>query len=168
LLDARRFVRNGGIMIVETAAVISNEDHLYLNSRGRFFGGDNYWLPSLSCLDYMLRFARLKPLDCCYLPISSVANVCRVCVPCLAVSEAVAEDGDDWIRLPQRYDIREHLSWDSLEAAARPPLHYVPRTGTLVSRPNGSIDVYASIRSQAPATVTDKQRQVWLPLDAMF
>lgn len=170
LLGVRRLVRNGGIMIVETAAVVAREDHLYLNSRGRYFWGDNFWLPSLSCLDYMLRFAHPEPLDCFYLPLSSKTPeaICRVCVPCLAVDHAVAEGGDEWIKLPQQYDVGEHLSWDALGAAPRPPLSYGPPSPRLARRPDGSIDIYESVRSQPKATVTDKLEQICLRLHALY
>jgi SAM-dependent methyltransferase len=171
LLTARRVLRNGGIMIVETAAVINEEVCLYFNSNGRFFEGDNFWIPSLSCLDYLLRFVRLKPLDCSYFKLAnripSRLALCRVCVPCLAVDHPVAEEGDEWIVLAQDRDFREHLDWKLVQDHARPPLAYEP-SALRALRADGSVDVLATVMCSPETRSTNPKRELRLPLDALY
>lgn len=171
LLTARRLLRNGGIMIVETAAVIADETCAYFNANGRFFDGDNFWIPSLPCLDYLLRFVRLRPLDCLYFTIASRARsrlrLCRVCVPCLAVDHPVADPGDEWIALAQDRDFREHLDWTRVEERARPPLAYAT-SARAWRRPGGAVDVLRTARRAPETRPADPKREVRLPLDAVY
>jgi hypothetical protein len=173
LLTARNFLRNGGIMLLETAAVISEENCNYFNAGGRFYPGDNFWLPSIKCLDYLLRFARLKPLDCYYLkqPLVSNLQMCRVCVPCLAVDVPVSASEDKWLDLSQNKDFQEYVDWEKLALAARPPLSY-PNTHTddhpLVQSGDRIVDVMESVKLQSPLSIPDPLDRISLKLDAIY
>ena len=172
LLYARRLIREGGIMIVETAAAISPEHEAYFNARGRFMGGDNFWALSVTCLDYLLRFARLKPLDCFYQKMISTKEskwpLCRVCVPCLAVPRPPADEDDDWITLPQKPSFSEFLGGVDLSSRGRPEIPYSsPREG-LVRRKDGSVKIYESIAALPESQVSDPQEQVCLKINALY
>jgi 2-polyprenyl-3-methyl-5-hydroxy-6-metoxy-1,4-benzoquinol methylase len=66
LSAVRGLVRDGGICLVETAAAFSESDAMYFNSAGRF-APHALWLVTPPCLDYLLRFLRLEPLDVVYI-----------------------------------------------------------------------------------------------------
>jgi SAM-dependent methyltransferase len=173
LLTARSFLRNGGIMLLETAAVISEENCNYFNAEGRFYPGDNFWLPSVKCLDYLLRFARLKPLDCYYLkqPLVSNLQMCRICIACLAVDSPVSATEDKWIELSQNRDFQEYIDWEKLALGARPALSY-PDTHTedhpLVRSGDRIVDVLESVKLQSPLTIADPIDRISLKLDAIY
>ncbi|MGD0900128.1 MAG: DUF1698 domain-containing protein, partial [Thermoguttaceae bacterium] len=82
LLTARSLLRNGGLMLVETAVAPGDDSALCFNNHGRFYWDPaqaNYWLPTLPCLDAMLRCARLSPLDGVWIddPVARFGVVCR-------------------------------------------------------------------------------------------
>jgi 2-polyprenyl-3-methyl-5-hydroxy-6-metoxy-1,4-benzoquinol methylase len=176
LLIARSFLRNGGIMLLETAAVISEENCSYFNAGGRLYppNSNNYWLVSVKCLDYLLRLLRLKPLDCYYLRQGSPRSdlqLCRICIPCLAVDSPVATSEDQWIHLNRDKDFQEYLDWKKLASASRPPLSY-PDTHAddhpLVYYGDRAVDVMESVKLQDPLPVTDSLNQISLKLDAIY
>ena len=172
LLYARRLIREGGIMIVETAAAISPEHEAYFNTRGELMGGDNFWALSVTCLDYLLRFARLKPLDCFYKGLKATKEfkwpLCRVCVPCLAVPGPPADEDDDWISRPQKPSFSEFLGSVDLSSQGRPEIPYSsPREG-LVRRKDGSVKIYESIAALPESQISDQQEQVCLKINALY
>jgi SAM-dependent methyltransferase len=105
LLQARSKVRNGGVLLLETAAICSPERQLDFNAAGRFYArpeqGD-YWLPHLGLLDYLLRLCRLIPVRASWFLQDQGQHLCRVAVACRAVDQV---DGlDAWLEYHQRYD----------------------------------------------------------------
>jgi 2-polyprenyl-3-methyl-5-hydroxy-6-metoxy-1,4-benzoquinol methylase len=162
LAAVRGLVRNGGILLVETAATLDDSIAMHFNAAGRFFGGTNYWEPSLPCLDYMLRFLRLRPLDCIYLNAKAHANlplpVGRVCIACRAVDAPVAESHDDWMRTDRDRDFSEFLDWDAVATDAAPVPYDAARAGLVFrDRATGTIDVAASVRAMDEFPVGPEQ-----------
>ncbi|WP_159713131.1 class I SAM-dependent methyltransferase [Geminicoccus flavidas] len=150
LLTARSMVRDGGILIIETGATVSEENAAYFNGAARFYDGDNFWLPSLVNLDYLLRFARLAPLEVFYLKQTARTDknvpICRVCVACRAVGKPPAAPDDNWIHLPQHVDFAELIDWKVTAGAAGPEVPYTPTRPDLPLGPAGTVDLLASIR----------------------
>ncbi|MCA9053043.1 MAG: DUF1698 domain-containing protein [Planctomycetaceae bacterium] len=95
LAIARSFVREGGLMLMESAVLRSAEYICEFNHRGERYPGYNYFLVSTATLDYWLRMLRLEVLDCAYVGDN---DICRVAAVCRAVPEVVAEPQDDWMR----------------------------------------------------------------------
>jgi SAM-dependent methyltransferase len=68
LCRVRAMVRPGGILLLETAAVLSDDYSMHFNAHGDIFNAcSNFWFPSVRCVDYLARYARLRPIDCCWL-----------------------------------------------------------------------------------------------------
>ena len=148
LLLARSMVREGGIMIVETATVVSEEQAAFFNAEARFYPGDNYWLFSVANLDYLLRMARLAPLECFWIgqkARTSEHRICRLCVAARAVPDAPAAPGDDWVNLPQRYDFAEVIDWTKIAANKGPDVPYTPTQANLPLGPAGTVDLYKAV-----------------------
>lgn len=172
LLTARGLVKTGGIIVVETATIKSAEMVGYFNAEGRFYSGDNFWFPTAALLDYLLRLARLKPLDCFHLkqrsarrPLLRRDRLARLCVPCLAIDHAPGQPGDTWIQASQRKDFSEFLDWS--RTGVREPLPYVSASQGLRRRNDGSVDLYRT----AAATRETRPRhldQARLTLDAVY
>ncbi|WP_027135319.1 class I SAM-dependent methyltransferase [Geminicoccus roseus] len=152
LLLARSMVRDGGILIIETGATISVENAAYFNGGARFYEGDNFWLPSLANLDYLLRFARLAPLEVFHLNqtarTAKEPPICRVCVACRAVAAPPAAPGDNWINLPQQLDFAELIDWRVTAAAGSDEVPYTPVQADLPRGEAGTVDLYQTVRRQ--------------------
>jgi SAM-dependent methyltransferase len=150
LLLARSMVRDGGILIIETGATISAENAAFFNSEARFYQGDNFWLPSLANLDYLLRFARLAPLEVFHLhqTARTAKNppLCRVCVACRAVPKPPSAPDDEWIHLPQQADFAELIDWRFTASAKGEEVPYTPTRQGLPKGPAGTVDLLASVQ----------------------
>ena len=123
----RGLVRTGGIVVVETAAMFDGGMTLNLNAAGRF-NEYTIWLPSLGCLDYLLRIVRLEPLEVAYFGRARG----RIAVACRAVEAARAKPGDEYLRSRLHdYELAEYLDWSAV-ASAEPAVGYdgVGRRGT--------------------------------------
>jgi SAM-dependent methyltransferase len=114
LAIARGLLRNGGLMIVETAAIISDEMAMHWNSASRF-KGESYFFPSVACLDYFARFLHMEVIDCAYIEWGTIDGLrtARVAFTCRAVTEVPADSGDHFIKgtFHTEIDVAEHLDW---------------------------------------------------------
>ena len=116
LAFVRGCLRNGGIMIVETAALFTAHLVLHLNGRSRFTPL-SVWVPSVGCLDYMLRLVRLEPIDLLYYG----GERGRIAVACRAVDAPPGDRGDEWIGSPLHdYELAEYLDWPGLSVDGQP------------------------------------------------
>ena len=93
---ARSFVRENGICIVGTNALVSDEYILKFNANGRYYEGSNYFLTTLASLDYFLRMLRLRPIDCMFKRPDN-GDICRVVVVCRAENAPISFAEDKWI-----------------------------------------------------------------------
>jgi 2-polyprenyl-3-methyl-5-hydroxy-6-metoxy-1,4-benzoquinol methylase len=102
LASARPLVKRGGIMIVSTNVTLESEPVMRFNVAGHMQREANtYWYPTARLLDYLLRYLRLQPIDCAFLPHARLGDDYAfdtpsgyVSVACRAVDEI---DGDPWM-----------------------------------------------------------------------
>jgi len=149
LAIVRGLLRNGGILLLETGAVIDKAMAMYFNAKGRFYPRTNYFMASLDALDYMLRFLRLKPLDVIYFKQGKKTpdglQKCRVCIPSLAIDEPLKGDGDQWMNKDFQTDFKEFLCWDELKNT-EPIIKYHTRNSNLIIRKDtGSVNIYETV-----------------------
>ena len=169
IANARGLVRNGGIMLIETAASFDDDMTMHFNSGGRF-APNMLWRVSLPCLEYLLRFSQLEPLDVVSIDKPPLEGPGaggphgRVAIACRAVEEPVATAEDEWMasRKLDR-DFAEFLDWDAV-ASDEPPVAYREPDRNLVRREDGILDVYASVRATPQYAADDEQMR--LDLDA--
>ena len=177
LAVVRGLVRDGGICLVESATVLEDTATMHFNSFGRFTAGGRmsrgkrpriegmqpgsatcYWYVTPRCLDYVLRMLRFEPLDVVYFEtageIDGKPPEARVAVACRAVSEPLAEPGDEWIPAAHEFQGRfnEFLDWDRVASDA-PEVGYDDSREGLVRGDAGSIDVHASVEATEPFPV---------------
>ena len=159
----RRLVRNGGIMIIETAAVATNTMSMYFNAGGRINEKKTtYFLPSLDMLDYMLRFFGLKALDVIYFKRGSRGKtdlkIVRVGIACRAVSNPLPEKNDNWMVLnigTRLLDYNKHIRL--IEEGNKQDVSYKNSSKNLVIREDtGSVDLYESVLN-LPETAKDME-----------
>lgn len=173
LCIARGLVRNGGLFIIETSAILSTEPDdlvMHFNAAGRFFPGTNYWQISLPCLDYLLRFVRLQPLDLRYFKGQDRAGHAqgRICVVCRATPDAQPAGGDEWMDQMRVWDFNEFLDWSAVQAPHASEVGYTLPAGDRILHPGTRcLDLPRTLRMQAETRVTRIEDQVQLTLDAM-
>jgi SAM-dependent methyltransferase len=115
----RGFVRTGGLVVVETAAIYDSRMTLNLNAAARFTPLA-IWLPSLGALDYLLRLVRLEPLEIAHFG----RRRGRIAVLCRAVEAARSRPDDEFIGSPLHdYELAEYLDWSAVASEA-PPIGY--------------------------------------------
>jgi SAM-dependent methyltransferase len=126
LAIARGLLRNGGLMIVETGAIISDEMVMYWNSASRF-KGEAYFYPSVACLDYFARFLRMEVIDSTFLGWGTIDGlvIARVAFACRAVSDVPGDPDDHFIKgtFHTEVDVAEHLDWKRC-LSTLPPVPY--------------------------------------------
>ena len=133
LLYARACCQDGGIVIVETAAVGMSRTvpgcALHFNADGYLYpapGSANYWLPSLECLGQMLRIARLEVLGSAWFAQSG--GVVRVAYACRAVDHDIGSDWDLQRNVSEnhRLTVGEFIDWQTTRSDCE-PVAYVPQ-----------------------------------------
>jgi SAM-dependent methyltransferase len=166
LAHARSLVRDGGLLILETSAIIDHEAIFAANRENRF-GGHAYLLPSLPLLEYFARLFRLKILDCEYV-VSSKDQitghvVCRVCLVARAMREPMLDPGDPLLGYAGLIDadLAEFIDWDWLRSDAE-PVYYLPHLATQRAEGPQSLDVLMTVVANKPRPV--KPRDVTLCL----
>ena len=155
LCRVRGTVRPGGLLLLETAAVLKKGYGMYFNAQGEIYGTcSNFWFPSVGCLDYLVRYLRLRPLDCCYV-YEGYGNLwkprhrtVRVAIVLRAETAVLAARGDAWMKMQHDFDsVRNFfglVDWDS--KSDLPPVPYTPQTAELVYRRDPEcVDVESSV-----------------------
>lgn len=169
----RGLVREGGLFIVETTASLDDSTSLHFNDKGRFLKGTNYWQISVKCLDYILRFLRLKPLDCAYYNFGDDKPLptCRIAIVCQAMDKVLPENDDEWMpKIGKRQNIhfQEFLDWNELNNNQN-SLNYSGNRDNLIFRKNmDAVDLHETVKSAKETTVDNEEEQVFLKLNAVF
>jgi SAM-dependent methyltransferase len=146
LANARSFLRDGGIMLLETAASFKNTYSAEFNAKGELYGiSSNYFLPSLSLLDYFVRMLRMAVLDVIVFG-RNEKGVGRCALVLRGMAQVQPEPGDDWM----------HQHWIEKDFAAcgllyselvsnEEDVRYLPSSTHFKTHPGTtSIDVYRS------------------------
>jgi SAM-dependent methyltransferase len=149
----RSMVRPGGLVVVETQAVKSKEMVSYFNANGLIADDcHNYWNMSVELLDYLLRYFRLKALDCCYYDMAD--NVLRISIACEAVTTSLADPGDTFMSAPARDDDADYPTWGNCRGR---PLSYTPSTpAASIRRPSGAVNLYEALQKTPPTPYGDR------------
>ena len=129
LLHARRHVRDGGLLLLESAALAGDQATMHFNAKGCYYpepGQGNYWFPTVGCLHYLCRLARLEPLDRCYIP----GEPMRMGLVCRA--QAGPSQDDKWLAGQHGAgsvgaNFAECIDWERT-ASGLPPVPYTPRS----------------------------------------
>ena len=140
---ARGMVRPGGLLLLETAAVLEKGYGMYFNAYGEIYNMyGHYWFPSVGCLDYLVRYLRLRPLDCCHLRedyrhgSKRRHRTGRVAIVLRAETDVLAAKDDEWMKIQNDFDtVRNSFGLtDWYVTSDRPPVPYATQTKGLVYR----------------------------------
>ena len=153
----RGLVRDGGILVLETAATLTDEPTLHFNAGGGIYPAPtNFWFPSAKCLDYLLRFVRLRAVDVAFIfedwNRAAVHRTARLGVTCRAEPDWLPTPGDAWMPDQSRYDsersFADCLDWASLRTS-RPPVGHAMQAASPAWHPEiGCVDVHGSLMTE--------------------
>ncbi|MGB0748657.1 MAG: methyltransferase domain-containing protein [Magnetospiraceae bacterium] len=153
---ARGLLRDGGIMLIETSAVLDTDLVFHFGAKGEFYNSTDYHHPSVTLLDYLLRFFRLRPLDLSYFfqtkSRDGTKDLYRLCVACRAEDHWLPEPDDAWMGMDrQRFDFAEVVDWDALTSDL-PEVPYLQACAAVPCyREDGkTLDLMATLRANAP------------------
>lgn len=165
LAAVRGMCRVGGLMLVETAVVHSDERLMYFDPRQ--LGDCRYFYPTTAFFDIMLRLLRLRPLALAFLGPSKRMAHLRLAVLCRSETVSpVRDESERWFcgdRLASDMKKEAGLDFDQLETDA--PALPVPSfcSGGI---PVGSETVYEVVDRSRPYRWREDEAQ--LRLDATF
>jgi len=154
LCQVRGMVRPGGLLLLETAAVLEKGYGMYFNARGEIYNYQgHYWFPSVGCLDYLVRYLRLRPLDCCYVyrfgPEPRQPTV-RVAIVLRAETGILAAADDEFMKVQNDFDFVRNsfglVDWYA-QSDLRPVPYAVQNRKLVYRRDPECVDVEASVRS---------------------
>jgi 2-polyprenyl-3-methyl-5-hydroxy-6-metoxy-1,4-benzoquinol methylase len=161
LAGARALLRPGGLMIVSTNVVVDERASMQFNDRGRLQEEANtFWYMSVTSMDYILRYLKLAPIDCVYLPHEAIQSSVRyltdvesgyLSIVCRALDEVVPSDGDSWMAKSANESWEHKGLVDWTFAASHPPssIRYTVPIDAALRRPGfDAIDIAKAIRQK--------------------
>jgi hypothetical protein len=166
LCRVRGLAAKGGIVIIETAAVVRPDTArpvLYFNDKNSLSGTSTYFVPSPSWLDAALRYVGLIPLDCTFIRYRGASIAGRICISCRVdhPPELINPEKKAWERDFVARDFGEFLDLQLLPEQTTPVEYDSARVKAAV-REDGSVDVARTVAECEPRTTT--RREVTLML----
>lgn len=175
LAIVRGLVRNGGLLVIETAAILDNSMAMHFNAEGRFGQGANYFQVSVECLDYLLRFLRLMPLDCIYFrQEKNQKKLGRVGIVCQAVDHCIPCQRDMWMRKSEQAglmsnDFSEFLDWNHVMSNGLPDVKYKSQNKYLsFHQDTKTVNIFKTIQKSPRFRVDNPDEQIRLKLNAKW
>lgn len=134
LCGVRPLLKRGGLMIVSTNVTVVDGYAMEFNDAGRLQAEPNtFWYLSVKLFDYLLRYLKLAPLDCLFVPHESVREgegyvfdkpSGYLSVLCRAADGPLPARGDEW--MPKSADGSWEYQWlPDWNLAARQPVSAV-------------------------------------------
>lgn len=169
LFGLRPLLKRDGLLIVSTN-VINNESYtMEFNDSGRLQEeGNTFWYPSVKLFDYILRYLKLAPIDCAYLPHSDIRSKVNyifdkpsgyLSVVCRAVHEVRPTKDDKWMAKSKRSSW-EYLGLCDWKRAGDQPGSAIKYRGEvkddLWREDSRSLDLWRAINERPPVTSAER------------
>lgn len=162
ILQCRGMTAPGGLVIIETSAILSDENAAYFNEAGKFFPRTNYWQVTVANLEYMLRFSGICPIAVRWTDIGerSGKQLIRCAVLGRVVETPISRDPDDeWLAHPPEETISDstvnqriqHVS-PYMAATAAASINPVPVS---LTEPERGIDLFDSCTDETQVVVSE-------------
>ncbi|MDX6403377.1 MAG: tRNA (mo5U34)-methyltransferase [Blastocatellia bacterium] len=165
----RPLLKRGGYMIVSTNVVVEEGYFMEFNNAGRMQSeAGTFWYISVELLDYLLRYLRLAPMDCLFLPHTSVRSDRKyvfnkpsgyLSVLCRAVDEVLPTRDDEWMAwsAQQPWEYHWNIDWG---LAARQPLSGIESRGSFDNqffrRDVNCLDLWKAVQNTQPLTSVEE------------
>lgn len=155
LVVVRSVVRDGGLVVVETAAAVEDDALMHFNAAGRYYPGANYWMIALGCLDYVCRLLGMPIVDCAFLRHTEYdgMKIVRVAVVCRATASPAIAGDDAWMAARFHGHVLAHyLDRQALDAGGLPEVAYRPLEGTkhVMREGTGWLDLFRTVQASRP------------------
>jgi 2-polyprenyl-3-methyl-5-hydroxy-6-metoxy-1,4-benzoquinol methylase len=161
---ARTLLKQGGLLILETAASCQDryaQNWVFRGDRWIYPSGTNTWFLTLRLLDHLLRFMKLKPIDCVHGPIHD--DIVRVAVAAVATADPLPLKAEsDWfMKSTTNIDYNEVVDtgW-----AAIGPVEIAYSRGGCVYHPEllGAVDLHLTVKEHVG--LPDDRRKIILQM----
>ena len=119
LAGVRPLLKRNGIMVVSTNVINRPELSMEFNEHGKLqIEPNTFWYISIPLFDYLLRYFKLSPIDCLYLPhpptdpirFAKGFDAGYLSVVCRATDDVPVADDDEWARR----SVRKSWEWIGL------------------------------------------------------
>ena len=161
LAGVRPLLKRNGLMIVSTNVVIDDAFTMQFNNAGRLQDEINtFWYMSVPTLDYLLRYLKLAPIDCLYIPHRDIKSSIRyvtnvesgyLSVVCRAEDDSLPSLEDDWMRKSAQHSWEYSGLIDS-DFCSRQAVTQVPYSVTIendiLRDDTGTIDLLRALPSR--------------------
>ena len=167
LCGVRPLLKRNGLLIVSTNVVLDDGYSMEFNNGGRMQTENNtFWYVSVKLFDYMLRYLKLSPQDCIYVPHTAVKSDIRytfekrsgyLSVLCRASDEVLATADDEWMlnSAAGSWEYQWNADW---KLAARQPKSKININGQLdkshFRKDLDCLDLWEAVNNRPPLTVT--------------
>jgi 2-polyprenyl-3-methyl-5-hydroxy-6-metoxy-1,4-benzoquinol methylase len=170
LSGVRPLLKRSGLMIVSTNVIFEDGFLMEFNNGGRMQEETNtFWYTSIELLDYMLRYMKLAPLDCLFLPHAAMKSEVRyafskpsgyISVLCQAVDDVLPTEDDRWMMQSAR-ESWEYHGLSDWRRAARQPRSSI-KCKTRVSKKHfrddiQCLDLNEAVRQEKPLLKAEKE-----------
>jgi len=112
LRGLRQLLKRNGLIIVSTNVIVDDSYTMEFNNQGKMQVEPNtFWYVSVKLFDYLLRYLKLAPMDCLFIPHTAVCSEVKyvfdkpsgyLSVLCRASDEVLATHDDDWMSVSAR------------------------------------------------------------------
>ena len=167
LAAVRPLIKRGGLLIVSTNVIQSDGHFMEFNNASRLqVEANTFWYPSIVLFDYLLRFMKLAPIDCVYLPHTSIraGSVEQggeyvfdkpsgyLSVVCRATDDVVAHTGDAWMQkvAGASWEHLHRVDWRRATRQPRSTIDYAGEDGAPPRDDAAPIDLFETIGQRSP------------------
>src|SRR5262249_31047437 len=161
LCAIRPLLKRNGLLVVSTNVVHDASFTMEFNNAGRLQSETNtFWYPSIPLLDYLLRYLKLRPIDCLYLPHKAIESSVRyvfdkqsgyLAVVCRAADTVLPSAEDGWMSRSEResWEHQQLVRWDLCAGQPVSDIRYGRLQGaTLRHDGDAIIDLWHEVQSR--------------------
>jgi SAM-dependent methyltransferase len=147
LAGVRALLKKNGLIIVSTNVIKGAALTMELNSEGRLQEETNtFWYVSLGALDYLLRYLKLAPIDCIYLPHQDIHSPVRYLaenvesgycsIVCRAQDDVLPTTNDRWMKksASESWEYRDLIDWTFESRQSRSEVRYTAQVESALLR----------------------------------
>lgn len=163
----RGLVKKGGIVLIDTPAILEGKKQNLLLTPDDFYGESTFFVPTLACLQTMLEFAGLRPIDSCYYHMKRTLEnqqMVRVAIACRATDPQVfTSDIRDRTKHIIRTNLLENIHYASVFDPMGAPLD-LARASTITPYDGGTdhVNIFEQCLQQSPIPFEEDDNILYL------
>jgi hypothetical protein len=148
---ARTLLKQGGILILETAASCQDQytqNWVFRGDKWIYPDGSNTWFPTLRLLDHFLRFMKFKPIDCVHGGINE--DIVRVAVAAVSVADPLPLEAESQSFMKSTVNILDYREIVDTEWCRSSPVEipYLPGDCVYHRGLFGTVDLHLTVKER--------------------